>query len=119
MRLLVENLPPSLQPQADTIRQCLEAFDRVLPLQAVYLFGSHARGDARPDSDVDLCLVSDGATQQLLAAAKCRRATRDIRSKPAFSLIPIAPQRLQEKRLCGDHFFAALLAEGIPLAAQN
>jgi predicted nucleotidyltransferase len=36
--------------------------NEVLPLQAVYLFGSHARGAARPDSDVDLCLVAEGAT---------------------------------------------------------
>jgi predicted nucleotidyltransferase len=28
--------------------------NRVLPLTTVYLFGSHARGDVRPDSDVDL-----------------------------------------------------------------
>lgn len=29
-----------------------------LPLEKVILFGSRARGDARPDSDVDLILVS-------------------------------------------------------------
>ncbi len=48
MKLMLENLPPSLCGQADTLRRCLEAFDRVMPLQAVYLFGSHARGEARP-----------------------------------------------------------------------
>jgi hypothetical protein len=48
MKLMLENLPPSLRGQADTLRRCLEAFDRVMPLQAVYLFGSHARGEARP-----------------------------------------------------------------------
>ncbi len=26
--------------------------NRVMPLRAVYLFGSHARGDAGPESDV-------------------------------------------------------------------
>jgi predicted nucleotidyltransferase len=42
--------------------------DRTLPLREVFLFGSHARGDARPDSDVDLCLVAEGAERQLQAA---------------------------------------------------
>lgn len=29
-----------------------------IPTDAVYLFGSRARGDARPDSDIDLIIVS-------------------------------------------------------------
>lgn len=28
-------------------------------LQAVYLYGSHARGEARPDSDIDVLIVVD------------------------------------------------------------
>jgi predicted nucleotidyltransferase len=69
MELLLENLPPSLRDRANAIWEFLIAFDKVMPLRAVYWFGSHARGDARPDSDVDLCLVSDGAGRQLDAAA--------------------------------------------------
>ena len=117
MKLMLENLPPSLRDQADTLRKCLEAFDRVMPLQAVYLFGSHARGEARPDSDVDLCLVSEGAEEQFAAATKLRRATRDIRPKPAFTLIPIAPARLREKQQIGDHFFKTIFQEGVKLGA--
>jgi predicted nucleotidyltransferase len=114
---MLGNLPPALLPHADALRQCLEAFDRVMPVQAVYLFGSYARGDAGPDSDVDLCIVSEGAERQLEAAARLRRATRDIRPKPAFTLVPIAPSRLGEKRECGDHFFRTVLEEGIILAS--
>ena len=117
MKLMLENLPPSLHDQADAIRKCIEAFDNVMPLQAVYLFGSHARGEARPDSDVDLCLVSEGAERQFDAAAKFRRATRGIRPKPAFTLVPITPVRLGEKRQGGDHFFQTVLQEGITLGA--
>ena len=32
------------------------------PAEAVYLFGSRARGDARPDSDIDLIIVSSAFT---------------------------------------------------------
>jgi hypothetical protein len=117
VRLMLENLPPSLRDQADAIRRCPMAFDNAMPLQAVYLFGSHARGDARPDSDVDLCLVSEGAERQFVAAAQFRRATRGIRPKPAFTLVPITPARLQEKRRTGDHFFQTILREGLPLGA--
>lgn len=117
MRFLWENLPPSLAGQRETLAKCLEAMDRVLPLTAVYLFGSHARGEARPDSDVDLCLVAEGATEQLKAAQRCRSAIWDIRPKPAFTLVPIAPARLEEKKAIGDFFFDTVLKEGVLLAA--
>lgn len=119
VKLLLENLPPSLQPQRETIARCLEAMNRVEPLLAVYLFGSHARREARADSDVDLCLVARGASEQLKAAQRFREAIWDIRPKPAFTLIPIAPERLEEKQAAGDFFFATVLREGIHLAAQD
>ena len=119
MKLLLENLPASLQSQRETLARCLKAMDQVLPLTAVYLFGSHARGDSRPESDVDLCLVAEGATEQLKAAQRVRDAIWDIRPKPAFTLIPIAPQRLKEKKAVGDHFFRTILGEGVPLATKD
>ena len=117
MKLMLENLPPSLRDQSQALAACLEAFDRVMPLKTVYLFGSHVRNKAKPNSDVDLCIVSEGAERQLEAAQRLRRATRDIRPKPAFTLIPIAPSRLQEKRDIGDHFFRTILEEGLIIAS--
>src|SRR5439155_126927 len=112
MKLLLENLPPSLADQRETLAQCLEAMDRVLPLTAVYLFGSHGRGEARSDSDVDLCLVAEGVTEQFKAAQKLRSAISEIRPKPAFSLLPISPERLSEKQSRSDYFFQTVFREG-------
>ena len=119
MKLHLENIPPSLAPQRETLARCIEAMNRALPLREVWLFGSHARGDARPDSDVDLCLVADGVERQLQAAQAFRRAIWEIEDKPAFTLLPIAPQRLAEKKAIDDHFFGTVLQEGILLAAEN
>jgi hypothetical protein len=119
MQLLLGNLPPSLAPQREVLARCLEAMNGVLPLRAVYLFGSHARGEARPDSDVDLCLVADGAGRQLEAAQKFSRQMRPIPAKPSFTLIPITPERLGEKKAVGDHFFRTVLKEGVLLATQD
>ena len=119
MRLLLDKLPASLREQRDCLARCLAAMDRVMPLKAVYLFGSHARGEAQPGSDVDLCVVAEGAAAQLGAAQAFRRAMRTIRPKPAFTLVPIAPARLQEKKALGDFFFATLLREGVLLATEN
>ena len=76
VRLLLENLPPSLAPQRETLARCLEAMNGALPLREVWLFGSHARGDARPDSDVDLCLA---AAQQFRLAMRPVMASRRSR----------------------------------------
>jgi predicted nucleotidyltransferase len=119
VKLLLDRLPASLRDQRETLAECLEAMNRAVPLTAVYLFGSHARGEARPDSDVDLCLVADGATEQLKTARRFREAIWDIWPCPAFTLIPITPQRLDEKRAVGDYFFATILKEGVQLAAKN
>jgi hypothetical protein len=119
MKLLFENLPPSLGPHRETLARCLDAMNRVMPLRAVYLFGSHARREARPDSDVDLCVIADGAERQLEAAQRFSREMRPIPSKPSFTLIPITPARLSEKQAVGDHFFRTVLAEGVLLAAQD
>ena len=116
MKLLLENLPPALQSQRETLARCIEAFARVRTIHEIYLFGSYARGDARPDSDVDLCIVAEGAERQLRTAQEFRRAIRKIQSKPAFTLVPIAPARLEEKKVCSDHFFTTILEEGVLLA---
>ena len=119
VRLILDNLPVSLDNQRDCLARCLEAMNSVMPLRAVYLFGSHARGDARTDSDVDLCIVADGATEQLKAAGAFRRAMRSVRPKPAFTLVPIATRRLEEKKANGDFFFATVFREGVLIAAEN
>ena len=117
MTLLLDNLPPSLRDQRETLARCLEAMDRVTPLRAVYLFGSHAQGRARSDSDLDLCLVAEGAERQLKTAQAFGTALRAVWPRASFTLIPITPRRLEEKKAIGDFFFSTILKEGVLLAA--
>lgn len=44
-----------------------EAFSGVGGVDAAFVFGSHARGDTRPDSDVDLFLLSDEQARRALS----------------------------------------------------
>ncbi len=115
----MENLPASLREDSEVLAQCLEAFAATIPVRKIYLFGSHPRGDARADSDVDLCVVADGVKSQFETARRLRRATRDIRPKPAFTLIPISPERLAEKQQQQDGFFGSVLEEGILIATED
>jgi len=88
-------------------------------VSAAFIYGSIARDDARPDSDVDLCLVADGAEKQYDTATTWLRAVWNLRPKPSFTLIPITPARLLEKQAVGDHFFQTVLTEGVLIAAEN
>ncbi len=47
------------------------------PLRLI-LFGSHARGDARPDSDVDILVVLPEASDKRRAAIEIRRILIDL-----------------------------------------
>lgn len=93
--------------------------DHVNPFREVYLFGSHAHGDARADSDVDLCIVAEGAERQTEAGNRYYRSLWEIWPRPALTLIPITPRRLEEKKAIGDHFFRTIMKEGMLIATQD
>jgi predicted nucleotidyltransferase len=119
MRIIEENLPATTAPYAQGLRDCLQAFAAALPVQRVILFGSHARGEATAESDVDLCVVARGIESQHRAAVTLRRAVGLLRHKPALSLVPISPERLREKLSRGDPFFQTVLREGVCIAQDD
>jgi predicted nucleotidyltransferase len=119
VRILEDNIPRSLASQKTSLIHCITAMCGVMPVRQIVLFGSHARGQGRKNSDVDLCVIAEGADQQMAAARRLRRAMRGIRPKPAFSLVPISPKRLAEKKETGDHFFQTVTEEGICLAQED
>ena len=49
-------LPPSL-----SLAPLVALFGTEPGVQAVWIFGSRARGDERPDSDVDVAVLAEGA----------------------------------------------------------
>ena len=68
-----ENLPRSLLEQREVLHEVIESMAQVRLLQRVLLFGSHVRGEAGADSDVDLCIVAEGAEEQIQTAIQFRR----------------------------------------------
>ena len=83
--------------------------DRV---RTITLFGSHARGDARPDSDVDVFVVVDRRDRKLTAAIHdvAQRVDLEYLTYTSVKICPVA--KLEQMRRLGDPLLDALEREG-------
>lgn len=68
--------PPLFEAEIDFIPRLGEAIEAAakVPLRSVILFGSLARGDARPDSDIDLLYLAMTADIRKVAEANLHAA---------------------------------------------
>jgi predicted nucleotidyltransferase len=119
MRILEKRLPDLPIQEREALRRCFIAMGNALPIKQIILFGSRARGNSNADSDVDLCVVSDNVLSQYRAVRDLRRSIGRIRGKPSLSIIPISPQRLEEKRRSRDPFFETVLQEGVTVVEED
>ncbi len=84
---------PAIDALQDALDRLITEFDPV----RVVMFGSHARGDARPDSDLDLLVVVPRMTDKRTMAVAMLRSLRGI---PAN--IEVIPTDLEEITRRGD-----------------
>ena len=77
--------------------------------QRVILFGSHARGDATSDSDVDLLVIMPTKMQALDQAVEIRQR---IDHHFALDLLVRTPAEVNERLALGDFFPKELVSEG-------
>lgn len=64
----MNNLASQASGLSDPVKTALSHAVRTIaqriPARAIYLFGSYARGEQRPESDIDLLVVVDDETEQ-------------------------------------------------------
>lgn len=90
--------------------------DAMRPLQ-IWLFGSRARGSARPTSDWDLLVVlSDDATEDELDLMQAWQAVRDLRI-PA-DVIPVRQSEFDEARDHAGTLVRTVVGEGRQVHAR-
>ncbi len=78
----------------------------------VILFGSHARGDARPDSDLDLMVVlDDDAPAEALHWRRRHEARRGYAG--AVDIVPCREHVLRDRARAPGSLAAAALREGV------
>jgi predicted nucleotidyltransferase len=108
MPYALENLQlPPVPDAAARLSGCVRTLAEDLGAQEIWVYGSVARGEAGPDSDVDLLIVGDDASG---SPALSRRAAR--RLAPLQGALPIGLQVIspeQWRLLQDDH--ATLIPE--------
>ncbi len=78
--------------------------------QRIVLFGSHARGTARPDSDLDLLIVEESALPRYRRAPRYLRALVGV--FPAKDVVVWTPQEIDAWRNVPNAFITTVLREG-------
>lgn len=102
-------------PSAAEIQVLAEDIARYFHPDRIILFGSHARGTAEPDSDVDLLVVMPHAEH---ASRKAAEITQRVHPKRfALDLIVRSPETLRERLEMNDWFLRDVMREGRVLYA--
>jgi predicted nucleotidyltransferase len=104
---------PLSEAERRFLRAVAETLQRALNAEAVILFGSTARGEATPESDIDLLIVApiSGNFYQRMAAA--RRALRPLRQGRAITPIVLSPEEFERLVQERNAFIGSVLREGV------
>lgn len=79
------------------------------PLKIV-LFGSRARGEGRPESDLDLLVIEESALPRYQRATRYRMALLDL--LPEKDIVVWTPEEAREWAAVPNAFITMILAEG-------
>lgn len=95
----------------EDIRTTVDTIAREFNPERIVLFGSHARGTADADSDVDLLIVTPGTPQELqdLALTIYRR----VRKRFPIDLLVRSPEELDFRIAHNDWFLREIMEQGI------
>jgi uncharacterized protein len=90
-----------------------EVVHRILTIGSpirIVLFGSHARGTARPDSDLDLLIIEESDLPRYRRSGRYRRVLCGV--FPAKDIVVWTPQEVEEWKAVPNAFISTALAEG-------
>ncbi len=85
------------------------------PLQII-LFGSRARNEHSPDSDIDLLVVEESDLPRYKRSPRYYRATRG--TFPAREIVVWTPAEIREWQSVPNHFVTTAIREGSVLYAR-
>jgi predicted nucleotidyltransferase len=98
----------------EIVNQISQAIRRVDPTATAILYGSEARGDARPDSDIDVLILLEGERRDLKHEDQLAGELYEIELATGVVVSPMIMLRKQwENRPFKTPFYINVMNEGI------
>lgn len=95
------------------LRVLADALRRELKAQQVILFGSHARGEATTESDIDLLVIAPVPGNFYQRMAQARKVLRPFRQGRAITPIVLTPEAFERLLREGNAFILSVIHEGV------
>ena len=100
--------------RAEVVNQISQAIHRIEPTATAILYGSEARGDTRPDSDIDVLILLDGERRDLKREHRLSGELYEIELSSGVLISPMIMLRRQwENRPFKTPFYVNVMNEGI------
>ncbi len=102
--------------RTNVVEQIKKVIHKVAPTAKAILFGSEARGEARPDSDIDLLILLDGDKLSLEREESITMPLYQLELQTGIAISPIVMLRSSwENRPFKTPFYVNVVNEGIVL----
>lgn len=100
----------------EIVRQIKQAIYQTDPTATAILYGSEARGDARPDSDIDVLVLLEGEKRDLRRETEMSGALYEVELSSGVLVSPMIMLRSQwENRPFKTPFYINVMNEGVTL----
>ena len=98
------------------VRRILETIHRISPTATAILYGSEARGDARPDSDIDVLVLLEGEQRDFALEDAISGALYELELETGVLISPmILLRKAWENHPFKTPFYINVMNEGIRL----
>ncbi|MBQ8153482.1 MAG: nucleotidyltransferase domain-containing protein [Prevotella sp.] len=102
--------------RTEIVQQIKQRVLETEPTATTILYGSEARGEARPDSDIDVLILLEGEKRDLHRESKLSGVLYDLELSSGVQISPMIMLRKQwENRPFKTPFYINVMNEGIRL----